>query len=128
VATLSVSASGSATPAQAWERYADPRRWSQWAPQIRRVDTAGERIVAGLRGRVVGPLGVAVSFVVDDVDEDARSWNWSVRFGLIRLRLRHDIEPSGSGARTRLWVSGPLPVVAAYLPVAGWALRRLVAA
>lgn len=124
--TLCASATGSLAPALVWERYADPRRWPDWAPQIRRVETAGDRIVRGLSGRVVGPLGVAVTFVVDEVDEDERIWNWSVRIGLIQLRLRHDVAPSGSGSRTRLWVSGPLPVVGAYLPIAALALRRLV--
>src|ERR1700761_4542586 len=78
VPTLRVSARGSVAPGVAWERYADPARWPRWAPQIRRVETAGDRIGPGLRGRVVGPLGVAVSFVIDDVDEVARTWSWSV--------------------------------------------------
>ena len=124
--TLCASATGSLSPALVWERYADPRRWSAWAPQIRRVETVGGRIVPGLSGRVIGPLGVAVTFVVDEVDEDARVWSWSVRIGLIRLKLRHDVVPNSSGSRTRLWVTGPWPVVGAYLPIAALALRRLV--
>ena len=122
-----MSVSGSAAPSLAWERYADPRQWTDWAPQIRRVETVGERIGPGLRGRVVGPLGIAVTFMVDDVDEDARTWSWSVRVGLIRLKLRHDVVADGPGSRTRLWIAGPFPVVVAYVPIAALALRRLVA-
>ncbi len=126
--TLSISVRGTAEPSVVWERYADPRRWPEWAWQIRRVDTTGNRIVAGLRGRVLGPLGAAVNFVVDDVDEAGRTWSWTVRFGPVRLELRHDVVPDGAGSRTRLWVTGPLAVVVPYLPVAAWALRSLVRA
>ena len=49
-----------------------------------------------------------------------------MRLSAIRLRLRHDVVPNGGGSRTRLWVAGPLPVVVPYLPIAAWALRRLV--
>ncbi|MFD4985379.1 hypothetical protein [Streptomyces sp. NPDC058374] len=48
--------------------------------------------------------------------------------GPLVLRLRHEVlaAPDG-GSGTRLTVSGPLPVVMLYRPVAAWALGRLVA-
>ena len=126
--TLTLRAHGDLPAAQAWERYARPELWARWAPQISRVDTSADRIAAGVRGRVVGPFGVAVTFVVEDVDEVARTWVWRVRLGLVRLRLTHGIEfHDGGGSATWLRVSGPLPIVLGYAPVAVIALRRLVA-
>ena len=46
---------GKADPATAWHRYADLDAWTQWSPQIRRVDTGP-----------VHDVGVA-----DDADSDA---------------------------------------------------------
>lgn len=119
-------ARGAATPALAWERYADPGRWAGWAPQIRRVDTAAPRIAPGATGTVHGPLGVRVAFVITAVDEAARTWAWDVRLGPLRLHLVHGVEDDPGGCATRLTVRGPAPVLAAYLPVAWIALRNLV--
>jgi hypothetical protein len=109
-----------------WERYAEPARWARWAPQIRRVDTPAARIAPGVTGRVQGPPGVAVAFVIGEVDEQARTWAWDVRCGPVRLHLRHGVEADPRGAATWLTIRGSAPVVLAYLPVAGLALRRLV--
>jgi hypothetical protein len=119
---------GPLPPDQAWERYAVPARW---APHLRRVDTTAARIAPGVRGRVHGPPGVAVMFVVAEVDERARTWAWDVQlplgpFGPLRLHLRHGVEADPTGTATWLLVRGPAPAVLAYLPVARLALRRLV--
>ena len=131
VPTLRLSASGPVEPSVAWERYADPAAWSTWAPQIRRVRVNAERISAGLTGTVHGPVGSAVAFVIDHVDEHTRSWSWTVRpllppVPFVRLHLRHEIRAEGTGTRTMLAVTGPLPVLLPYLPVARYALSRLV--
>jgi hypothetical protein len=128
---LGVRVTGPLPPARVWERYAVPARWAGWAPQIRRVDlqedgTAADRIAPGVAGQVRGPLGVRVTFVVTDVDEQLRTWAWTVRCGPVRMHLRHGVEPDPRGAATWLVVRGPAPVVLAYLPVARVALRRLV--
>ena len=117
---------GVAPVAQVWERYAVPDRWPEWAPQIRRVDTAAARIAPGVRGRVQGPPGVAVSFVIGAVDEQARTWSWDVRLGPLRMRLGHGVERDPRGTATWLTLNGPAPAVLVYLPVARLALRRLV--
>jgi hypothetical protein len=126
-----VRVTGPLPAARAWERYAVPARWAGWAPQIRAVDASAGRIAPGVTGRVRGPLGIAVTFVVTDVDEQRRTWAWTVTFGSgrcgpVRMQLRHGVEPDPRGAATWLVVRGPAPVVVTYLPVARLALRRLV--
>lgn len=132
---LSLSASGTAPAALAWERYADPQLWSTWAPQIQRVQTDMSRLTPGGDGTVhAGPLPrptLAVPFEVLEVDEPEMTWTWHVRLGpggLVRLRLAHGVRADGDGSTTWLRVHGPLPVVLGYAPVARLALGRLVTA
>lgn len=127
---LTLQAHGVAPVTLAWERYADPDRWSTWAPQIQRVETQMRRLEAGGAGRVhAGPFArptVKVPFRILAVDEPAREWSWEVRLGLVRLRLEHGVTAHLTGSSTWLRVIGPLPVVLAYAPVARLALGRLV--
>ncbi|MFF8558427.1 SRPBCC family protein [Streptomyces albidoflavus] len=128
MATRTVSRAGPVAQETAWERYARPALWSQWAPHIRRVETDAGRIAPGVRGRVFSYAGVRVRFTVERVDEEQRRWTWRVGLGPLVLRLGHEVTAApGGGSRTRLTVSGPLPVVVLYRPVAAWALKRLVA-
>ncbi|MBE7186804.1 SRPBCC family protein [Jatrophihabitans endophyticus] len=125
---VTLHAAGRAAPDEAWERYADPGRWPQWAPQITRVETDEARLVTGMTGRVVGPLGVSVRFVVDEVDHVGRTWSWTVHAGPVQLLLHHAVRADPGGSATSLRVEGPLPVVLPYAPLARYALTRLVAA
>ncbi|MET7507246.1 SRPBCC family protein [Streptomyces albidoflavus] len=128
VATRTVSRAGPAAPETAWERYARPALWPRWAPHIRRVETDADRIAPGVRGRVFSYAGMRVRFAVERVDESRRMWTWRVALGPLVLRLCHEVTAApGGGSGTRLTVSGPLPVVVLYRPVAAWALGRLVA-
>jgi hypothetical protein len=127
MATLTIHASGPASPAAAWERYAELGRWTEWAPQINSVAASAERIAPGVTGRVVGPVGVSATFVVDAVDEAARRWSWTVRRGPLRLRLQHGVRERPSGCTTWLTIDAPLPVALGYAPLARFALGRLVA-
>ncbi|MEU6109077.1 SRPBCC family protein [Streptomyces albidoflavus] len=128
MATRTVTRAGPAAPDTVWERYARPALWSRWAPHIRRVETEAGRIAPGVRGRVFSYAGVRVRFAVERVDEERRMWMWRVRLGPLVLRLCHEVTAApGGGSGTRLTVSGPLPVVVLYRPVAAWALGRLVA-
>jgi hypothetical protein len=121
-----VRVTGAAPPDRAWERYALPARWATWAPHIRGVDASADRIAPGVTGRVRGPLGIGVTFVVTDVDEQRRTWAWDVRCGPVRLHLNHGVEPHRRGAVAWLTMRGPAPVVVAYLPVAQLAMIKLV--
>ena len=125
--TVTLHASGPERPAEVWERYAVPARWSEWAPQISGVDVPVDRLDAGVRGRVRLPVGLAVPFVVDTVDEAARRWSWTVEVGPLRLHLLHWVAdgPDG-GSTTGLRISGPAPAVLPYAPLARLAIGRLV--
>ena len=124
--TADLSATGTTSADQAWERYAQPRLWSTWSPQIRRVETDTDRLYDGATGTVHGPVGIRVQFVVTAFDETRRQWSWTARLGPIALDLAHAVMVEGSGSRTTLKASGPWPIVAAYLPVARFALHKLV--
>jgi hypothetical protein len=127
VTVLTLHATGPAAPAEVWERYAVPARWPEWAPQITGVDVPVPRLVAGVEGRVRGPLGLALPFVVDAVDEAARQWSWTVTLGPVRLHLLHWVaEGPDGGSTTGLRVDGPAPLVVGYAPLARWAIGRLV--
>jgi len=123
---LTVAAVGPADPAVVWDRYVHPDRWSEWSPQIRRVDCPDGQIRAGSRGQVHGPCGLTAGFQVLDVDTENRSWTWRVVVAGVTLTLGHAVQARGSGTRTTLDLSGPPPVVLGYAPVAYLALSRLV--
>lgn len=131
MAAVTLSTRGAAAPDIAWERYADPAAWATWAPQIQRVETDAARIAAGVHGTVHAGLlrrpTLPVRFRVLTVDESARTWSWQVRVALLTLRLEHGVTEEVEGSGTWLRVHGPLPVVAAYAPLARLALGRLVA-
>lgn len=125
---VTLSASGAAEAATAWERYALPEQWPSWAPQIARVETTGSRLEPGLTGTVVGPFGVSGDFHVDWVDEPARRWAWTVRRGPLTVRLRHGVrERTGGGSTTWLAIDAPLPIALGYAPLAYLTLRKVVA-
>ncbi|MGW5733177.1 MULTISPECIES: SRPBCC family protein [Streptomyces] len=121
-----MSAAGAASPETAWERYVNTALWPQWAPQIRAVDTE-PTLRAGMRGRIHPLAGPGVSFVVEAVDHQARTWQWRVRMGPVKLRMWHAVLPRDvHGTITLLCAEGPAVVVLPYAPVARHALHRLV--
>lgn len=122
-----VSASGPLPPDAVWERYADLSAWKEWSPQIRWVESSGDRLAPGLTGTVHGVLGVRVRFTVLAVDGSARTWSWRVRSGPVTMLLHHAVLAGrDGGTSTTLEIEGPAPAVLAYAPVAQVALRRLV--
>lgn len=130
--SLTLQVHGDADVDTAWERYADLGLWSTWAPQIQRVDADSGRLRAGLHGTVRAGLlprpTLPVRFEVLTVDEARREWTWRAHVGPISMLLDHGVVAEPAGSSTWLRVSGPLPVVAPYAPLARLALRRLVTA
>jgi len=123
-----ITATGPRDADDVWDRYERPARWPEWAPQIRSVDYPGERIEPDTSGTVHGPAGLPVRFRIRHVDSSGpvREWSWTASAAGVLLTLRHTVEPAPGGTRTGLTVEGLAPVVTLYLPVALWALRRLV--
>jgi hypothetical protein len=123
-----LSVEGPRTADDVWDRYVRPRRWPEWSPQIRSVDYSRERLAPGTFGVLHGPAGLPVRFRIIEVLESGpvRIWSWTASAAGVQLTLRHTVEAAADGTRTRLTIEGFAPVVAAYLPVARWALRRLV--
>ena len=122
-----LSARGPVDPELAWQRYHRLALWPTWSPQVRSVSAAQPELAAGMHGRVHGPVGITVNFVVLAVDPVARRWTWTVSRGPLRLHLQHGVQPDpGGGCRSWLTLDGPAPVLLAYLPLAGYALHRLV--
>jgi hypothetical protein len=71
------------------------------------------------------PPGLA--FRVLAVDARARTWSWRVQLGPLALVLEHGVrEPTHGGSETWLRMSGPMPLLLSYAPLAQLALRRLV--
>lgn len=106
---------GTRPAAEVWADYAEIDRWPTWAPHLTRVQAGAPRIAAGVTGRVHGGP-VALRFTITAVDERAMTWTWRV----LGIDLRHGVRATPSGCLTTF--EGPLP----YLPVAWFALRRLV--
>ena len=128
--SLRTGAAGAAPPEVAWERYAQPALWSSWSPQIGAVDLPA-RIAPGVRGTVHGAAGLRADVVVEEVDEQRRTWSWSVVLARpavpgVQLHLEHAVATAPGGCTTSLVLTGPAPVVLGYAPAAWWALRRLV--
>lgn len=121
-----VAVVGPVSPDEAWERYAVIARWPSWAPPVRAVEASRRRLAVGVTGLVRGPGGLGVRFVVDRVDELARTWTWRVRSGPLRMTLTHEVRASAGGTAATLTVDAVGPVALVYPELARFALRRLV--
>ncbi len=125
-----VAASGPADPDAVWDRYVNPARWPEWSPQIMSVDYPDQSLSPGGTGTVHGPCGIAVTFEILAVDPDKRCWSWRVMILGVVLTLDHDVHAlhtdGATGTRTTLDISGPVPLVIGYAPIARVALSRLV--
>ena len=125
MASVTLRATGPASATDVWEAYADPSRWSEWSPHIRRVEAIG-RLRPGLAGRVWSFMPPPVSFDVTSVDAKARKWSWRAGLGPVWLSFDHGVTARRSGSATWLTMHGPLPLLLLYAPVAQVALFRLV--
>jgi hypothetical protein len=127
MSTRTVEATGPLAPEAVWERFAVPARWPEWEPQVQRVELSTDRLAPGATGRLHVGYGVSVPFTVDAVDEAARRWSWTIRVGLLTLRLELWVSPAPDGGSSAgLTARGPAPLVAAYAGPARAALERAV--
>ena len=55
-----IDATGSASATLGWERYMNPDRWPEWAPQIMGVDYEHDRLTADTTGRGLAAAGAAL--------------------------------------------------------------------
>jgi hypothetical protein len=91
------------------------------------VDLSAPRLAAGATGRLHAPMGVSIPFTVDAVDEAGRRWSWTIRVGLLKMRLENWVaEGPDGGSVAGMRVNGPGPLVTAYAGQARAALERLV--
>jgi uncharacterized protein YndB with AHSA1/START domain len=119
---FSVSADIAAPAAAVWELLVDTRRWPEWGPSIRRVESDAPRIGAGTMGRVQTVLGSWLPFTITRFEE-GRSWGWRVA-GV--AATGHEVVDLG---HDRCRVTFTVPWIAApYAVVVSVALRRLRAA
>ena len=126
--TRELEVTGARDPAAVWERYAVPGSWPEWLPQIERVDLSTPRLAAGATGKLHAPMGVSIPFTVDSVDDDGRTFAWTIRVGLLKLRMENWVHDGpGGGAVAGMRVNGPGPLVSAYAGQAKSSLERLVA-
>lgn len=125
--TRSVEVDGPLGAGAVWERYAVPGSWPDWLPQITAVELSTPRLEAGAKGKLRAPMGVSIPFTVESVDEEARSFAWTIRVGLLKLRLENWVsDGADGGAVAGMRVNGPGPLVNAYAGQAQGALERLV--
>jgi hypothetical protein len=108
----------------AWELYARPERWHEWAPHLRGawgLAGPGGEVAPGRRGavRLLGALPVPATITAKD---PGRSWTWRVG-GVVTME--HQVAPG----RVALELRAPMPLEralgAAYGPVIGLLLQRL---
>ncbi|MGZ5405144.1 MAG: SRPBCC family protein [Nocardioides sp.] len=125
--SMLISVDGPAAPAEVWRRYTSPAAWPGWAPQITRVDSPDDPIVTITKGVVHGPLLIRVPFRILHVDPDTRRWSWQVGIGPLGLRMEHGVDEVPDGSRAWVRIHAPTVLVLPYVPVARFALRRVVA-
>lgn len=125
---LTLRADGEAAIALVWDRCLYPDQWSQWAPQIRRVDCDAETIGIGVTGTVFGVVpNLGATFEVVEFDPANHRWLWDVVAGPVKMRLEHsNVERIGGGTSTTLIADGPVAAVLTYAPVARISLESLV--
>jgi hypothetical protein len=125
---LTLRAEGDAAIALVWDRCLYPEQWSQWAPQIRRVECSADTLGIGVTGTVYGVVpNLGATFEVVEFDPDNRRWLWDVVAGPVKMRLEHSsTERPEGGSSTVLIADGPVAAVLTYAPVARISLESLV--
>jgi uncharacterized protein YndB with AHSA1/START domain len=78
-----------APAATMWELLAQPHRWPEWGPSVRKVECSDDEVRPGTHGRVRTPIGLWLPFTITAV-EPGRTWHWRVA-GL--AATGHRVEP-----------------------------------
>jgi hypothetical protein len=104
----SFSARTAHAPAAVFARWADPRGWPQWDPEVREV-RFGPRVEAGARGWMRPAAGPPTTFAVTAYETDRVFTNAS-RMAGATLTFEHVVTPVPRGAQVSVQVriDGPL--------------------
>ena len=118
-------ARSNAPASAAWELFARPERWHEWAPHLRGAWGLGfPEVEPGSRGAaaVLGALPVPATVMAKD---PGRSWTWRVG----PVGMDHRVRPLGDGCEVEGELKAPQPLAAAlavwYGPVIQLLLRNL---
>jgi hypothetical protein len=125
---ITLRADGPAALDLVWRRWTTPELWTQWAPQIRRVESSAPQLEVGVTGTVYGvvPNLGARWEVVEYCGEEFR-WAWDAFAGPVRMHLEARSEARiGGGTSTTLVADGPAAAVITYAPVARIDLEGLL--
>ncbi len=60
-----------------WRLITEFAQWPSWGPTVAAVKSEAKTVASGVRGTVVTPFGLAIPFVITDVDPGV-SWSWRV--------------------------------------------------
>ncbi len=107
-----------ARPEEVWNVLVDTRRWADWGPSVKEVESSDRYIRRGTTGKIRTPVGLWLPFEITEYEEGSY-WAWDVaRIGA----TGHRVEAVVGGTR----VSFELPVYAVgYAPVCRRALERI---
>jgi hypothetical protein len=120
-----VQAVSHASAASRWCLVAEPAHWSEWAPHIRgAVGLGSPEVELGRRGVAliawVAPVPVHIT-----AKDPGRAWEWTTG----PVRVRHIVEPLGTGCIVRMELEAPAPIeallAATYGPLIKLVVRRL---
>jgi hypothetical protein len=122
---LTYSAQSSAPAERAWELFARPDRWSQWAPHLRGAWGLGSPEVEPGRHGLVRLLGLVPIPATITTKRPGRSWSW--RVGTVDMIHRVVPRPDGCEVRVEINAIPPIEAVlrATYGPVIELLLRNL---
>ena len=116
----------SASPERVWALYAQPGRWSEWAPHVRSPQGLGNpEVRVGASGSVRLAGAVPVPATITSVDP-GRAWSWRVG----PAQLRHSVGlASDGGTEIGLAIDAPRAVELAlrvgYAPITKLLLGNL---
>jgi Polyketide cyclase / dehydrase and lipid transport len=122
---LTYRAPSEASAATAWELFAQPVRWSEWAPHVRGAWGLGEpEVEVGRRG-VVRLLGAVPIPARVTAKRSGRSWAW--RVGPVELVHRVEPRPAGCLVAVDVMARAPLEAVIrrSYGPIVALMVRNL---